>query len=62
MDAAIRGGVGFAPTFKADTDADLVPIGPAHPEWKTPVWIVTHVDLHRSAKVQAFLAALKKFG
>jgi len=29
------------------------------PEWEAPLWIVTHVDLHRTVKVQAFLAHLK---
>ena len=25
-----------------------------------PLWLVTHVDLHRTAKIQAFLALLKE--
>ena len=29
------------------------------PEWEAPLWIVTHVDLHRTLKVQSFLACLK---
>lgn len=60
MDAAIRAGIGigFAPLSDADTSTDLVSIGSPNPEWQTPVWIVTHVDLHRSAKVQAFLNIL----
>jgi len=28
-------------------------------EWESWFWIVTHVDLHRSLKVQSFVAALK---
>ena len=31
----------------------------ALPDWHSPLWLVTHVDLHRSAKVQTALAALK---
>lgn len=60
-DAALRGGIGigFAPIPDADTYADLVPVGVAKPEWQVPVWIVTHVDLHRSLKVQAFLNVLQ---
>lgn len=58
MDCAVRAGIGigFAPI--SGEDADLVSIGQPNPDWQTPVWIVTHVDLHRSAKVQAFLNAL----
>lgn len=61
MDAAVRAGIGigFAPIPDGDTDTDLVPIGPPNPNWQTPVWMVTHVDLHRSAKVQAFLNTLQ---
>jgi DNA-binding transcriptional LysR family regulator len=29
------------------------------PEWESSLWIVTHVDLHRTSKVQAALAALR---
>lgn len=60
MDAAVRAGIGigFVPVSAGDTDTDLVPIGPPNSNWQTPVWIVTHVDLHRSAKVQAFLNTL----
>ncbi|MEM0911040.1 MAG: LysR family transcriptional regulator [Pseudomonadota bacterium] len=28
-------------------------------EWEVPVWMLTHVDLHRSAKVQAFMSIVK---
>lgn len=30
------------------------------PEWNSPLWLVTHVDLHRSPKVQAALEALRE--
>jgi hypothetical protein len=33
---------------------------PPREEWVVPTWLVTHVDLHRSAKIQAALAALKE--
>lgn len=61
MDAAVRAGIGigFAPLSDGDIDANLVRIAPPNPDWQTPVWIVTHVDLHRSAKVQAFLNVLQ---
>ena len=59
-DAALRAGIGigFAPVPDAGAHSDLVPIGAPDPDWQVPVWIVTHVDLHRSIKVQAFLNML----
>jgi DNA-binding transcriptional LysR family regulator len=61
MEAAIRAGlgIGFLSAFKAGNDPDLVEIMPPRPEWDAPLWIVTHVDLHRTRKVQAFLTVLK---
>jgi DNA-binding transcriptional LysR family regulator len=61
MESAIRAGIGigFLSAFKAADDPDLVEIMPPRPEWDAPLWIVTHVDLHRTRKVQAFLAVLK---
>ena len=58
---AIRGGlgIGFLPSRSAREDANLVEIMPPLPEWDSPLWIVTHVDLHRSLKVQSFLTILK---
>ena len=58
---AIRGGmgIGFLPSRAARDDSGLVEIMPPLPEWDSPLWIVTHVDLHRSLKVQSFLAILK---
>mgnify|MGYP000110694370 CR=1 FL=1 len=45
--------------FKAQQDPDLVEVMAPRPEWDAPLWIVTHVDLHRTRKVQAFLTVLK---
>lgn len=53
-------GIGFMRVCDAAGDPDLVEIMPTQSDWDTPLWIVTHVDLHRTAKVQAFLAHLKK--
>lgn len=52
-------GIGFLSVFEARRHPDLVQIFPPRDEWTAPTWIVTHVDLHRTAKVQAFLAFLK---
>ncbi|NEY92197.1 LysR family transcriptional regulator [Tabrizicola oligotrophica] len=53
-------GLGFCNTHYAKENPDLVEIMPARPEWSAPLWIVTHVDLHRTLKVQSFLAHLKR--
>lgn len=59
--AAVRAGMGlgFCTTEYAKTRPDLVEVLPARPEWESPLWIVTHVDLHRTLKVQSFLTCLK---
>ena len=52
-------GLGFLAAAQAARHPDLIEVLPPRPEWDAPLWIVTHVDLHRTRKVQAFLAALK---
>ncbi len=61
MTAAIEAGVGlgFMSQFQAAQHPDLIEVMPPRPEWEAASWLVTHVDLHRTAKVQAFLTALK---
>jgi DNA-binding transcriptional LysR family regulator len=39
----------------------MVEILPPLEDWRVPLWLVTHVDLHRTAKVQAFLKHLKEY-
>ncbi|MCZ4262645.1 LysR family transcriptional regulator [Limimaricola sp. G21655-S1] len=59
-DAVLAGaGLGFVPLHEAQTRDDLEIIHGPLPEWEVPIWVVTHVDLHRTPKVQAFLKALK---
>lgn len=62
MEAAVLSGagIGFLPLRRAHGHPDLVEVLPTRPDWDAPLWIVTHVDLHRTRKVQAFLAALKE--
>jgi hypothetical protein len=31
-------------------------------EWSAKIWLVTHMDLHRTAKVQSFVRHLKVGG
>jgi len=61
MHAAIAGGagLGFVPTVKAE-EMGLVTVLPAQAAWQLQTWLVTHVDLHRSNKVQTVLKALKE--
>lgn len=60
MQAVIAGaGIGFLPVRQAQDLPDMVEVMADLPEWTAQIWIVTHVDLHRSPKVQAFLKALK---
>ncbi|MEM0976878.1 MAG: LysR family transcriptional regulator [Pseudomonadota bacterium] len=58
---AVRGGLGLA--WLADHHAyhfdDLVPIIAPSDQWAIPFRIVTHMDIHRTPKVQSFLGHLK---
>lgn len=53
-------GLGFVSTWDAPRHSDLVQVLAPRPEWSAPLWLVTHVDLHRTPKVQAFLRFLKE--
>ncbi|HPE25116.1 LysR family transcriptional regulator [Albidovulum sp.] len=59
---AIRGGnaLGFLTLNEASGVDGLIQVLPPRDDWDVALWIVTHVDLHRSAKIQAFLGALKE--
>lgn len=52
-------GIGFLPKWAVSAHPDLVEVVPRRPEWNGPLWLVTHVDLHRTTKVQGFLTFLK---
>ena len=51
----VRGGLGRRTAPRA-----CVPVLETREEWRVPLWLVTHVDLHRTTKVQAFLQFLKE--
>jgi DNA-binding transcriptional LysR family regulator len=57
---ALRAGLGIAfhPVPLAAQDPDLVQVCPPDPSWEVDMWLVTHVDLHWTAKVQAALRHL----
>lgn len=55
-------GIGFISDAEAKKRSNLRPVLPANADWKITGWIVTHVDLHRTAKVQAMLSCIKALG
>lgn len=60
-DAIVEGvGIGALTCWDAARYRSLVQLFEPQPEWQGPLWLVTHVDLHRTTKVQAFLAFLKE--
>ncbi len=60
QEAVLAGaGIGFWPVWEAEDTPGLVQIMPPRPDWAPPLWLVTHMDLHRTAKVQAVLKHLK---
>jgi len=52
-------GIGFMSEGKALRRPGLVKVMEPQPDWIGPCWLVTHVDLHRTNKVQSFLTFLK---
>ena len=53
-------GIGFLTVWEAERLPGVERIFDPRPEWSAPLWLVTHVDLHRTTKVQAFLSFLKE--
>jgi DNA-binding transcriptional LysR family regulator len=53
-------GLGFMSRVAAQQFPDLIEVFPPRPEWSANLWLVTHVDLHRTLKVQRFLTHIKK--
>lgn len=59
LDAIIAGaGIGFVISQEL-ARPELTEVIPSEDSWSAPLWLVTHVDLHRTTKVQAFLKFLK---
>ncbi|MEM6339544.1 MAG: LysR family transcriptional regulator [Pseudomonadota bacterium] len=52
-------GIGFMPANYARQFPDLVAVTPPKRSWRVQSWLVTHVDVHRSDKVQSMLTCLK---
>lgn len=59
-DAIVAGaGIGFMPSYQTYQYPNLVKILTPRQTWGTDFLLITHVDLHRTAKVQALLTFLK---
>ncbi|WP_439137630.1 LysR family transcriptional regulator [Roseicyclus sp.] len=52
-------GIGFVAGWDIEDNDALVEVMAPLEEWSAPIWLVTHMDLHRTAKVQSFLRFLK---
>ncbi|PHQ94032.1 MAG: LysR family transcriptional regulator [Marinosulfonomonas sp.] len=61
QEAAVRqgAGIGFVTNMVSDAQLDLQVVMDRCEAWNSDLWLVTHIDLHRTAKVQAVLKALK---
>lgn len=53
-------GIGFLPTWEMAEADGLVEVLPSLEDWSAKIWLVTHMDLHRTAKVQTFVRFLKE--
>ncbi len=53
-------GIGFVALWQAENHPDLVEVMPEREDWTADLWLVTHVDLHRTMKVQCFTSFLKE--
>jgi len=52
-------GLGFLRRDEAAQHPELIEVLPPMDEWQSRLWLVTHMDLHRTTKVQTFLTFLK---
>ncbi|HID66790.1 MAG TPA: LysR family transcriptional regulator [Roseibacterium sp.] len=60
-EAVVAGiGIGFVASGDRDRTDDLVEMLPPMEDWTAKIWLVTHMDLHRTAKVQTFVRHLKE--
>ncbi len=60
-DAIVAGaGIGFVLEHDLASFPNLKRVRDTQEEWSASMWLVTHVDLHRTAKVQSFLTFIKE--
>ncbi|GAB4388431.1 LysR family transcriptional regulator [Albidovulum sp.] len=61
LEAILGGaGLGFLSAAASQRHPQLVEALPHRSEWDSPLWLVTHVDLHRTPRIQLCLRALKE--
>ncbi len=61
QDAVLAGaGIGFLPGYLGHERDFMVEVMPPDRSWFSTFWCVTHVDLHRTAKVHSFVTFLKE--
>jgi DNA-binding transcriptional LysR family regulator len=62
LQAAVRSGIGVAalPCFMGDPDAALVRILAPQPEMASALWLLTHPDLRRTARIRVVLGMLAR--
>jgi DNA-binding transcriptional LysR family regulator len=48
-------GIGFLPCMHGDISADLMRVGPTEPDTSDELWILTHPDIRKSGRVNAFM-------
>jgi len=53
-------GIGFVASWDETRTENLVEVLPPLEDWTAKIWLVTHMDLHRTAKVQTFVRFLKE--
>lgn len=53
-------GIGFLSLWEAARHEGLTQVCDSREDWAGTLWLVTHVDLHRTNKVQSFLTFLKE--
>jgi DNA-binding transcriptional LysR family regulator len=53
-------GLGLLPCHLAEAHPDLIEVMPPQEVWDVNFWLVTHGDLHRTEKVQAFLRLVNR--
>jgi DNA-binding transcriptional LysR family regulator len=54
-------GLGFLGSYELEQHPELVQVHAPLEEWDSRLWLVTHMDLHRTTKVQTFLTFLKSW-
>ncbi|MEM9105246.1 MAG: LysR family transcriptional regulator [Pseudomonadota bacterium] len=52
--------IGFLPETYVRNRTDFHEVMSPHDDWGVTLWLVTHVDLHRTEKVQSMLACIKQ--